>query len=514
MECVELPRRGAGVEIEISPELLQDKCGVVGVMRPPGSSVAEDMYAGLKGVQHRGYDAAGAAVFDPEAHQFVLQRGLGTVDEVFADGHDNLLRVAPRASVGVGHTRYGTTGELSEFEAELAAQPHVGERRKVATAHNGNVENAYDVAEGLGVDRTECPSDSIAIGKSIEQLVDRGWRTVDAVKYVAAQLKGAFTLIVSDGKQLMSLCDPHGIRPLSIGRLPDGGIVFASETVALDMMGAAHIQDVAHGEMAVVSQDSLEDGVMLDKYACPQEQAFCGMEPPYLMAEASRLGGPNGRTVENLRQLMGIRLAQEHPVAPSENLIVVGVPASGITAAEAYAAALGLVYSPAIEKVKDERSFMGVDNAERQAITAGKLRIYAEMIAGKDLLVVDDTVVRGNASKVLTTWLRKLGARSVHLRIPFPKIVKGCHLGVNTADESELLATGRTHDQMLKFTGADSLEFTSVEGYRAALEPLIGKMCLGCVGERYPVDRHDGGIAAGRRLLGMMAVNPSSLVTA
>jgi amidophosphoribosyltransferase len=471
----------------IEMEILQDKCGVFGVIGPVGSDVATTTYDGLRALQHRGYDASGIALYTPETG-FRVRQGVGTMKEVFANGAETVQALVKGARIGLGHDRYGTTGELSEYEAEMAAQPYVNE---ISSTHNGNVENAIEVAWGYGIHPSECPSDSIAVGKSVDMLVRRGLGLREAARKVALKLRGSFSLVLTDGEEIVALRDPNGNRPLSIGCLPNGGWVFASETVALDTVHALHLRDVEPGEIVSVHQDRLDDLKSLN-YA-PAKPALCGMEPAYTANKKSMLGGPEGRTVEDLRRLeMGYRLAEEHPFNPADDLVVIGVPSSGVPSAEGYAEALSLTYVPAIEKIKDERSFMFQGSeAERQAVTTSKLRIYPEMIQGNRLLIVDDSVARGNAGKALIGLLRQAGAKEVHLLSAFPQINHGCHLGVDTGKEEKLLARaqGGDLDKMRQYLDADSLRYISPKGYRQALEPTVGKICLGCVDGDYPVPR-------------------------
>jgi amidophosphoribosyltransferase len=452
------------------------ECGVMGAVLPKGSDLAAKIaFMGIRAEQHRGPNGGGLEVWN--GTEFVGIRGPGKIYEVFPDGDGPLHDMAPEAQIAVAQSRYATQG--------TGWQPHEG------IAHNGQINNSGEVAQEYGLGYTE--SDSITFATTLRHVYRRNVEDgteapmLDAMQELLPKIKGAFSLVVSDGQAVYGARDRYATRPLCIGKLRNGGYVVASETVALDETDAELVRFVEPGEIVAVDQDRLEEGPISYRFA-EGEEFLCGVEIAYIQKKksrhaSSRLSAADAVPIGEYRSMLGRRLAEDHPLPALENPIVVGVPESGVEAAKADAEALGITYVQAIEKVRpDARGFMEPDQDARHQETVGKLAFYPDEIEGNDIVVEDDTVFRGTSLMVVVQELRKLGAKSVHVRIPWGIIRDGCDRGVDIWQE-ELLAYGRDQEGMREAIGADSLTFLTAEAIRDTLEEKAGKICLGCIGE-------------------------------
>lgn len=464
----------------MGPEVSHDfgeKCGVFGVYAP-GTNVALTTYDGLVTLKHRGQDASGQVVAteDGSLHEY---KQLGNVKEVFEDGNA-LPRVLPvLGNLAIGHNRYGTMTRVPVEMRLHAAQPIQGEMHRFAGAYNGDVSNIHDVMARHGFDRSEYVSDTEGVMKLVDEYMSRDEQAdiITALHGVLPQLEGAFSGVFTDGKSLIGARDPNGFRPFVYGTTAEGGHVIASEVRALREAKAGFVQEIAPGSMMIID----EQGVRTERFA-PEASTPCSYEYFYFSKEDNIF---HNKRVGDVRWQFGQELALEHPI---EADLVVGVPNSGIMAAEAYAKALDLVYEQVIVKHKDStlRSFLANTQGERESIAAGKFVLDKELIEGKSLVVIDDSVIRGTVSRILIEQLRVAGAAEVHVRVPAPEYRFSCHYGMDTGRPEELLATGRTHDEMREFIGADSLEFLSPEGVRRAAGRKVGGMCMACATGDYP----------------------------
>ena len=445
-------------------------CGVFGI-RSTERDVARIAYFALFALQHRGQEAAGIAVSD--RGRLTALRDMGLVAQVF---DEEKLQALP-GEVAIGHTRYSTTGA----NAWANAQPlvHHGAARTVALAHNGNLTNTEELrdalaGDGIGLGAT---SDTEAVAALIAH--DPAPLPV-AVARAMARLEGAYSIVaLADGK-LIGFRDQHGIRPLAIGRLVDEDgaedWVLASETCALDLIGASFEREVRPGELVVIDEDGLHA-----TQAIPEgRQALCIFEHVYFARPDSTLAGAE---VHGVRVRMGERLAAEGPV---EADLVMPIPDSGTPAAVGFSRASGIPYSEGLIKNRYVgRTFIQPDDALRRQGIKMKFNPLAE-VAGKRLVIVDDSIVRGSTMHQLVSMLFEAGAAEVHVRVSSPPIVSPCFYGIDMADEEQLAAAHRSVEQMRELIGATSLHYLSLEGMQAATRLPEASVCRACFTRDYP----------------------------
>ena len=441
-------------------------CGVFGI-RSPGRDVARLAYFGLHALQHRGQESAGIAVSD--RGRLTVLRDMGLVTQVFSERTLSGLR----GEVAVGHTRYSTTGSAQWANAQPLVQH--GRARTVALGHNGNLTNTARLRDELAADGVRLTSTSDS--ETIAALLARDERPLaDAIGAAMARLEGAYSVVgVADGT-LFAFRDPHGFRPLVLGDA-DGAPVVASETCALDLVGAEPVRELEPGELALVD----EDGVHVTR-AVPQAGAgaLCVFELFYLARPDSRLSGVE---VHAARVRMGERLADEAPV---EADLVLPIPDSGTPAAIGFARAAGIPFSEGLIKNRYVgRTFIQPDQALRRLGVRLKFNPLAE-VAGKRLVVVDDSIVRGNTTRQIVAMLRDAGAAEVHVRISSPPVVSPCFYGIDMADEDELAAAHRSVAEMREHVGATSLSYLTLEGMQWATRLAEEAVCRACFTRRYP----------------------------
>jgi amidophosphoribosyltransferase len=465
----------------------QDACGVFGVWAP-GEEVAKLVYFALYALQHRGQESAGIAASN--GRQILVYKDMGLVSQVFDEGSLRDLR----GHIAIGHTRYSTQGG-STWEN---AQPTLGPTASgtIALAHNGNLTNT---AELLGMLRRREPKTSAR---------DRGPRaTTDTsvltgllagdldhtLAQTAAELlplvKGAFSLVFMDEQTLYAARDPHGIRPLVLGRLERGWVV-ASETAALDIVGASFVREVEPGELIAIDAGGLSS----QQFATPRPRS-CAFEYIYLARPDTEM---RGRLVNAARLEMGRTLAREHPV---EADLVIPVPESGTPAAIGYAAESGIQYAQGLTKnAYVGRTFIQPSQTIRQLGIRVKLNPLREVIRGRRLVVVDDSIVRGNTQRAVVRMLREAGAAQVHVRISSPPVAWPCYYGIDFATRVELIASDLSIDQIRMSIEADSLGYISTEGMVKATGQSADTLCMACFDGNYPVPV-DIELALGGKLL-------------
>ena len=406
----------------------------------PGQDVARLTAFGLQALQHRGQESAGIAVGDGKT--VLIHKDLGLVDQVFTEETLSHLE----GDLAIGHTRYSTAGG----GGWTAAQPHISaiDDELIALAHNGTL---------------------------VDTLPQRAWL---AIRLMMQQLHGAYAIVLATPTALYAFRDPNGIRPLSIGKLPDdSGWVVASETCGLDAIGAAFMRDVEPGEIIKVSADGFESEQGIE----PGRRASCIFEYVYFARPDSVL---DGDVVYHARRRMGRVLAREAPVDAD---YVLGVPDSGVPPALGYAAESGLEYCDGIVKNRYVgRTFIQPTQEMRQMGIRMKLNPLPSVIAGKRLVVIDDSVVRGNTSKQLVAMLRQAGAKEVHLRIVSPEVMWPCFYGIDTDTRDQLISANMTHDEVCAHIGCDSLAFISLEGLRSAVHSVHDGYCDACFSGDYP----------------------------
>jgi amidophosphoribosyltransferase len=459
----------------------QDACGVFGVWAP-GEDVAKLTYYGLYALQHRGQESAGIATSD--GRSILVYKDMGLVSQVF----DERSLASLRGHLAVGHCRYSTTGG-STWEN---AQPTLGGHHQstVALAHNGNLINSAELrelvadrrAEGFGSDGGELTRGNTTDTALVTALLaDDPDRSLEAAALdLLPRLRGAFCFVFMDEQTLYAARDPQGIRPLVLGRLERGWVV-ASETAALDIVGASLIREVEPGELIAIDEDGL------------RSQRFAEAEPKGCVFEYVYLARPdttiNGRGVHEARVEMGRTLAREHPV---EADLVMPTPESGTPAAIGYAQASGIPYGQGLVKNSYVgRTFIAPSQTIRQLGIRLKLNPLRDVIKGKRLVVVDDSIVRGNTQRALVRMLREAGAAEVHVRISSPPVRWPCFYGIDFATRAELIATGIGVEEVCTSIGADSLGYISEEGMVAATDQPASALCTACFTGSYPVELPD-----------------------
>ncbi len=459
----------------------QDACGVFGVWAP-GEEVAKLTYYGLYALQHRGQESAGIATSD--GRSILVYKDMGLVSQVF----DERSLASLRGHVAVGHTRYSTTGG-STWEN---AQPTLGghDQSTVALAHNGNLINTVELRDLVASRREDGFGDGggeLLRGNTTDTalvttlLSDDPDRSLEAAALdVLPRLRGAFCFVFMDEHTLYAARDPHGIRPLVLGRLERGWVV-ASETAALDIVGASVIREVEPGELIAID----EDGLRSARFADPEPKG-CVFEYVYLARPDTTI---NGRVVHEARVEMGRTLAREHPV---EADLVIPTPESGTPAAIGFAQESGIPYGQGLVKnAYVGRTFIQPSQTIRQLGIRLKLNPLREVVKGKRLVVVDDTIVRGNTQRAVVRMLREAGAAEVHLRISAPPVKWPCFYGIDFPTRAELIATGIGVEEICNSIGADSLGYISEEGMVAATEQPTSALCTACFTGRYPVELPD-----------------------
>lgn len=431
---------------------LNEECGVFGVF---GSQEAAHMtYFGLHSLQHRGQEGAG--IVSSDGIKLRQYRNRGLLSEVFANPQD-LDRL--EGTSAIGHVRYGTSGNNSIANVQpFLFHFHDGD---VALAHNGNLTNAKSLKQKLEDEGAvfQSNSDTEILIHLIRQKQDLDF--IDALKASLNEIHGGFAFVILRKDQLIAALDPNGFRPLCIGRLSDGGYVVASETCALDMVGAEFVRDVLPGELVIID----ENGLRIEHFTTDTELAICSMEYIYFARPDSII---HGVTVHNARKRMGKLLAKEQPVDCD---MVIGVPNSSLSAASGFAEEAGLPYEMGL--IKNQyvaRTFIQPTQELRERGVKMKLSAVRGVVEGKRVAIIDDSIVRGTTSMQIVRMLKEAGAKEVHMRIASPPLKFPCFYGIDISTRSELMAANYSIDEMCKMIGADSLGFLSVESLIEAID--------------------------------------------
>ena len=470
----------------------QDACGVLGVFAP-GEEVSKLTYYGLYALQHRGQESAGIATSD--GSQILVYKDMGLVSQVF----DETSLEALQGHIAIGHTRYSTTGG----SVWSNAQPTLGPRPDgtVALAHNGNLVNTAELLALVQERQGDAARGEIARGNTtdtalVTALLNTEGPLEDALAELMPHLRGAYCFTLMDETTLYAARDPQGIRPLVLGRLERGWVV-ASETAALDICGASFVREVAPGEMLIID----EQGLRSRQVAAPQPKG-CVFEYVYLARPDTRIAG---RSVNESRAEMGRRLAREHPV---EADLVIPTPESGTPAAIGYAQESGIPYGQGMVKnAYVGRTFIQPSQTIRQLGIRLKLNPLREVIAGKRLVVIDDSIVRGNTQRAVVRMLREAGAAEVHVRISSPPVRWPCFYGIDFASRAELIANGLDTEEIARSIGADSLGYISEDGMIEATGQERGALCTACFSGEYPVSL-PGEVARAQGIPGHDAPHP------
>ncbi|AFL99793.1 MULTISPECIES: amidophosphoribosyltransferase [Desulfitobacterium] len=452
-----------------------EECGVFGIYAPE-QEVARLTYFGLYALQHRGQESAGIAVSNGRDIQ--VHKGMGLVAEVFSERI--LKELEQDGKMAIGHVRYSTTGS----SLLTNAQPLVVHYQKgmMALAHNGNLTNAGELREELA--KEGAVFQTTVDSEVIVQLIARYGRgsLEDALVKTMLDLQGAYALVVAAENKILGMRDPHGVRPLCIGQL-EGRYVLASESCALDTIGAEFVRDVQPGEIITIDEEGLHS-----RQGFPaQKTAVCSFEYIYFARPDSTIDQLN---VTESRRRMGVELAREYPIDAD---IVIPVPDSGMTAALGYAEESGIPFAQGLLKNRYVgRTFIQPTQEMREVAVRLKLNANAQVIKGKRVIMIDDSIVRGTTSSRIVELLRKVGAKEVHLLICSPPVLYPCYYGIDTAEREKLIATQLDREGIREYVGADSLHYLSEEGVQRALGGL--SVCLACFNGDYPA-----GIPAGTK---------------
>ena len=448
----------------------KEECGLFGVWAP-GEDVSRLTYFGLFAQQHRGQESAGMAVSDGQ--NLLVYKELGLVSQVFDEATLRTLQ----GDLGIGHTRYSTTGSTTWENAQPAFKTD-GER-SLALGHNGNLVNTAELAERSGRGAAATTDSDLVAGILADRLDAGLW---DASMAVLPDLRGAFCFVMMDERSVYAARDPHGLRPLSLGRLPNGYCV-ASETCALDIVGATFIRDVEPGELIRID----DRGPRSARFAESPRKALCIFEFVYLARADSRI---QGSTVHEVRRALGRRLAAEAPVDAD---MVMPVPDTGHSAAQGYAEASGIPYGEGLMKNRYVgRTFIQPSQSLRERGVKLKLNPIPEAIRGKRLVVIDDSIVRGTTTRQIVQALREAGAMEVHTRITCPPIQWPCFYGIDMPTRHELVASDLSVDEIRRFVGADSLGYLSLDGMVAATGAPKDDFCRACFDGEYPIEVPEG----------------------
>ncbi len=465
-------------------------CGVFGASVPAGAEVSAAAMAalGLFALQHRGQESAGVAVSD--GSQLMVYKDLGMISSVL----DERRLPSLRGDLAIAHCRYSTTGSTVWENAQPTFR--LGPRRALAVGHNGNLVNTRELLDQLPGGRERLPASTDTELLTALLADEPAADIVDALLRVLPRIRGAFSLVILDERRIVGLRDPHGFRPLVLGRIPAGrdalgtpsdGLwpedpagdtwILSSETTALDIVGAEFVRDVEPGELVILEAGQPPRSV---RYAEPNPK-LCVFELIYFARPDSYM---EGRNLYEVRRRMGMQLAAEHPV---ETDLVMPVPDTGAPAAAGYAEASGIPYREGLVRNRYiGRTFIQPSQTLRHRGVTMKLNPLREVVRGQRLTVVDDSIVRGTTTQQIVALLRRAGAAEVHVRISAPPIYHPCFYGIDTQVETELIAASHSVDEIRDFIGADSLGYLSIPGVLAALELPYEQFCFACFDGRYP----------------------------
>lgn len=453
---------------------LHEECGVFGVYSNVTADVASLAYYALYALQHRGQESAGIVVNDDGL--FRSWRDVGLVSDVFPKER---LRSLGLGNIAVGHVRYGTTGSDNKRNVQPILVNHY--KGRMALAHNGNLTNSQELRLQLESQGSifHTTTDSEVIAYIIVQERLKHGSIEEAVSAAMDRLVGAYSLVISSPSKLIAVRDPHGFRPLCMGRLKDGSVVFASESCGLDAVGASFERDILPGEIVVA-----------DKNGVKSDRSHCGIAPRRLCVfEFIYFARPDsvidGSSVHVARQRAGAFLALEHPVQAD---IVIGVPDSGLDAAMGYARQSGIPYGMGFIKNKYiGRTFISPTQDMRENEVNIKLNPIRSVVEGKRVVLIDDSIVRGTTSRQIVVLLREAGAVQVHLRISAPPFITPCYFGTDIPDSEHLIAHDRSPEEICALTGADSLGFLPLKVLHQIAPDAGCGFCDGCFTGNYPI---------------------------
>lgn len=451
---------------------IREECGVFGVWSDEQKDVSASIYYGLMALQHRGQEAAGIAVCNTygEKGNVSVHKDLGLVSEVFDEERLHKLK----GNIGIGHVRYSTTGDCNIENAQPLVYHYL--KGSLAVVHNGNIVNSEKIKYELCSEGTvfRATTDSEVLACLIAKERAQTSSIEEAVKLSASKLVGGYALVIMSPRKIVGVRDPWGLKPLCLGQ-KDGDYFFASESCALEAVGAKFIRDIEPGEIVTVSRK----GVMTDSLLRVEKKAHCVFEYIYFARLDSRI---DGISVYKSRFDGGRALAKANPV---EADLVTGVPESGITAAAGYSYESGIPFSIAFHKNSYVgRSFIKPTQEERESAVHIKLSVLPDVVRGKRIVLIDDSIVRGTTIKNLILMLRQAGAKEIHVRISSPPFLHPCFYGTDVPDNSQLIANNFSTDLIRDMIGADSLSYMKIED----ISSLVGELpvCKACFDGNYP----------------------------
>ncbi|MCI8319681.1 MAG: amidophosphoribosyltransferase [Dorea sp.] len=452
---------------------VKEECGVFGILNPYGEDAAASIYYGLASLQHRGQESCGIAVSDTNGPKGNMNAhtGMGLVQEVFKE--DTLHEL--KGNIGIGHVRYSTTGAATPYNAQPLVLNYV--KGTLALAHNGNLVNTEELRKELAqtgaIFRTTTDSEIIAY--EIARARVRTRTVEEAIQQAALRFKGAYGLVIASPRKLIGVRDPLGIKPLCIGRRKDSYII-ASESCALTAVGAQFIRDIQPGEIITVSCNGIDSTLHLHQ----MKEAHCIFEYIYFARLDSTL---DGISVYESRLKAGAALARAYPVKAD---LVTGVPDSGIAAAQGYAEESGLPFGLAFYKNSYVgRTFIKPTQKERESSVRLKLSVLKESVKGKDLVLIDDSIVRGTTIANLIHLLKQSGSGKVHVRISSPPFLYPCYFGTDIPSNQQLLAATHSTEDIRRLIGADSLGYMRVDDLSSTVDGL--PLCKACFDQNYPI---------------------------
>lgn len=466
------------IKVRNSMSELREECGVVGVFSPRETyEIGRTVYYGLYSLQHRGQESCGIVVNDDGV--FSSHKDLGLVNDVFSTRE---LEALGQGGMAIGHVRYGTTGKNERANAQPIVVNHI--KGSMAVAHNGNIVNSAELRQELELKGSifQTTSDTEVIAYLITKERLRSNSVEEAINAAMNKLKGAYSLCVMSPNKLIAVRDDRGFRPLCYGLTEDGRYVIASESCALDAVGAKFERDIEPGEIVIFNHD----GIRSIKEHCNQKpKSICIFEYIYFARPDSKI---DGISVHRARVEAGRALAIDYPV---EADIVIGVPDSGLDAAVGYSKQAGIPYGMGFVKNKYiGRTFIAPGQAQREKLVNIKLNVIEESVLGKRVVMIDDSIVRGTTSRNIVEKLRNAGAKEVHLMLTAPPFVDECYYGTDVSDKSQLIAANHTENEICTLIGCDSIGFLKMDRLHEMIGSEPGKgYCSACFGGEYPAGR-------------------------
>lgn len=455
---------------------LREECGVFGVFSPQTSDVASTAYYGLFALQHRGQESCGIVVNDDGIFQSYKDTGL--VNDVFTP---QILAKLGEGNMAVGHVRYGTTGGNDRSNAQPIVVNHI--KGRMALAHNGNIVNCEQLRRELELEGSifSTTSDTEVISYIITKERLKAPSIEQAVNQAMRRVKGAYSLVIMSPSKLIAVRDAHGFRPLCYGKTEDGRYVVASESCALDAVSAKFIRDIRPGEIVVFDQDGARS---ITDHCGEADGSLCVFEYIYFARPDSVI---DGCSVHNARMRAGAFLALEHPVQAD---VVIGVPDSGLDAAVGYAKQAGIPYEIGFIKNKYiGRTFIQLGQKSREDKVKIKLNPIADVVRGKRIVMIDDSIVRGTTSARIVKLLREEGAKEIHMRVSAPPFLNPCYYGTDIDSRENLIAASHSVEEIAKIIGVDSLGYLSVESVKQIAKGLHGAgYCTACFDGAYPTE--------------------------